>query len=55
MGISGLGSVPESQDGDPAPTVQEAVQEQLGLKLVDAKAPFDIVVVHHTEKAPTDN
>ena len=31
------------------------LQQQLGLKLVDGKAPFDIVVVDHAEKVPAEN
>jgi uncharacterized protein (TIGR03435 family) len=39
----------------PALNIFEAVQQQLGLKLVDAKEPFDIVVVDHAERIPIDN
>jgi uncharacterized protein (TIGR03435 family) len=42
-------------DEDPAPILFDAVQQQLGLKLVEAKAPFDVVVVDHAEKAPSEN
>ncbi len=44
-----------ASDADPAPTLEQALQQQLGLKLVDAKAPFDIVVVDHAEKVPAEN
>jgi uncharacterized protein (TIGR03435 family) len=40
---------------DPGPSVFDAVQQQLGLKLVDAKAPFDVVVVDSGNKVPIEN
>jgi uncharacterized protein (TIGR03435 family) len=39
----------------PRLTVFDAIQQQLGLRLVDAKAPFDLVVVDSGEKVPTEN
>jgi uncharacterized protein (TIGR03435 family) len=42
-------------DDNPAPILLDAVQQQLGLKLVEGKAPFDIVVVDHAERAPSEN
>ena len=38
-----------------APTLTEAVQQQLGLKLEQKKGMVDIVVVDHIEKTPTEN
>jgi uncharacterized protein (TIGR03435 family) len=38
-----------------APDIFIAIQQQLGLKLVEAKAPFDVVVIDQAEKVPTDN
>jgi len=38
-----------------APSLFDAVQEQLGLRLVPAKEPFDLVIVDRVEKSPTDN
>jgi uncharacterized protein (TIGR03435 family) len=37
------------------PGLFEAIQQQLGLKLVSAKASFDRVVIDHAEKMPTAN
>jgi uncharacterized protein (TIGR03435 family) len=44
--------------GDPAdsfPSIFTAVQEQLGLKLEEKKLPFDVLVIDHVERTPTDN
>jgi uncharacterized protein (TIGR03435 family) len=43
------------ESSDPALSVFDAVQQQLGLKLVNAKASFDRVVIDHAEKIPTEN
>jgi uncharacterized protein (TIGR03435 family) len=48
------GEPPAAHD-KPAPILLDAVQQQLGLKLVEGKAPFDVVVVDHAEKVPTGN
>jgi uncharacterized protein (TIGR03435 family) len=48
------GGLEDAQDA-PAPTLNQALQEQLGLKLVAGKAPFDVVVIDHAEKVPTEN
>jgi len=40
---------------DAGPTLEAAVQSQLGLKLEQKKGPVDIVVVDHAEKVPTEN
>jgi uncharacterized protein (TIGR03435 family) len=42
-------------DDSPAPILFDALEQQLGLKLADAKAPFDVVVVDHAEKVPAEN
>jgi uncharacterized protein (TIGR03435 family) len=45
------------RDGEPgvAPTLFDAIQQQLGLRLREAKALLDELVVDHLEKMPTDN
>ncbi|HEY4360782.1 MAG TPA: TIGR03435 family protein [Bryobacteraceae bacterium] len=42
-------------DPDPGPTLMDAVQSQLGLKLTSAKVPVETLVVDHAEKIPTEN
>jgi len=41
--------------GEGGPTIVEAVQSQLGLKLEAKKVMVEILVVDHAEKAPTEN
>jgi len=43
-----------SIDG-PVLSIFEAVQQQLGLRLVPGKALFDVVVVDEAEKTPIEN
>lgn len=40
---------------EPGADLAWAVEKQLGLKLNRAKAPFDMIVVDHADKVPTDN
>ena len=40
---------------DPAPDVFAAVQQYLGLKLEEKKAPLDVLVVDYADKTPTEN
>jgi uncharacterized protein (TIGR03435 family) len=42
-------------DDDYGPTIFEALQQQLGLKLEQHKAIVDVFVVDHIEKTPTEN
>jgi uncharacterized protein (TIGR03435 family) len=46
---------PPDPDDAPGMILFDAVQKQLGLKLVDAKAPFDFVIIDRGEKTPTEN
>jgi hypothetical protein len=42
-------------EGDVGPSVFEALQEQLGLRLEARKRTIEIVVVDHMEKTPAEN
>jgi uncharacterized protein (TIGR03435 family) len=39
---------------DPGPTIQEALQDQLGLKLKSTKVSMDTLVIDHVER-PSEN
>jgi uncharacterized protein (TIGR03435 family) len=45
----------EADDVAPRPTIFEALQQQLGLKLEPAKTQIDVLVIDHIEKTPTEN
>jgi uncharacterized protein (TIGR03435 family) len=47
----------QQADTEPAAgqSIQDALQDQLGLKFERRKAPVDIVIVDHAEKVPTEN
>jgi uncharacterized protein (TIGR03435 family) len=47
--------VPPSPDADPGPDIREAIQQQLGLRLVSKKVPVETLVIDHAEKVPTGN
>jgi uncharacterized protein (TIGR03435 family) len=50
---AGPGAAPvEPADG---PSLSEALQKQLGLKLEKRKGPVDVLVVEHAEKTPLAN
>ncbi len=49
------GGPPVAGQEAPAPDIFIAIQQQLGLKLVGAKAPLDVIVVDHAEKIPSAN
>jgi len=44
-----------SVDGSPGPSVFEAVQEQLGLKLERKKMPLPVLVIDSVQRVPSDN
>jgi uncharacterized protein (TIGR03435 family) len=48
-------TAPPAPDAEPAPTLMEAVQQQLGLKLEQKKGTVDILVVDHADKTPVEN
>ena len=54
--------IPDPQPGDGkaadmagGPTLTEALQDQLGLRLETRKAPVEIIVVDHAERVPAEN
>ncbi len=46
---------PRPGTDQPAPTMMEAVEEQLGLKLAPAKTPVEMLILDSAEKIPTEN
>jgi uncharacterized protein (TIGR03435 family) len=47
---------PENTTGpDSGPTLQQALSEQLGLRLESKKGPVEMIVLEHAEKLPTEN
>lgn len=40
---------------NPGPTIDQVIEEKLGLRLENRKAPIEVVVVDHAEKIPTEN
>ena len=50
-------AAPDAAPAQPAdgPSILEAVQKQLGLKLEKRKGPVDLLVVDHAEKTPVAN
>ncbi|HKD07660.1 MAG TPA: TIGR03435 family protein [Bryobacteraceae bacterium] len=51
----GAGPMPPPADGESAPTLVTALQEQLGLKLESRKESVDFVVIDKLDKTVTDN
>ena len=51
----GLPALSSPDSGDGAPSIFTALQQRLGLKLVQTRSPFDVLVVDHAEKLPTEN
>ena len=48
-------NLPAEAAGDPTPDLFDAIQTQLGLKLVKKKVPRETLVIEHMEKIPTEN
>ena len=46
---------PEADPADTGPTLTQAIQEQLGLRLDQKKGPVDFLVVDHVDKMPASN
>ncbi len=49
------GRVPEGALTPDGPTLESAIQSQLGLKVESRRGPVDVLVVDHAEKTPTEN
>jgi uncharacterized protein (TIGR03435 family) len=56
-GIGALLSPSSSDASDPSggPSLIEAMEKQLGLKLTKTTGPLDVLVIDHAEKTPTEN
>jgi uncharacterized protein (TIGR03435 family) len=53
---SAPGADPAALLSEPSgPTLQQALQDQLGLRLESKKGPVDFLVVDHAEKSPSEN
>ena len=51
-----VGSIPaDTETANSPPGILDAVQEQLGLKLVPKKSLTDVLIIDHMEKSPTEN
>jgi uncharacterized protein (TIGR03435 family) len=48
-------TVRDLAEAGPLPSLFDALPQQLGLRLEDGKAPFDVLVIDHAEKVPTGN
>jgi len=48
-------SASEATDPSGGPSFIEAIEKQLGLKLTKSTAPFDVLVIDHAERTPTEN
>jgi uncharacterized protein (TIGR03435 family) len=46
---------PSAAESDSGPTLMQALQDQLGLRLELKKGAVDFVVVDHAEKVPSEN
>lgn len=53
--LSWVPDSPAMNNGDPAPDIFAAVQQQLGLRLESSKTSIAVIVVDHVEKVPIEN
>jgi uncharacterized protein (TIGR03435 family) len=53
-GANGI-STADQTNADLGPTIYEAVEEQLGLKLKPAKRSVEVVVIDHVDRTPIEN
>lgn len=44
-----------ANDDTPGLILEDVLEQQLGLRLVNSKAPFDFVIVDRGEKVPVEN
>jgi len=51
----GLNSSPGIAEPQTAPDLNEALQQQLGLQLVNKRVSFDVLVIDSVDRLPTDN
>lgn len=53
----GAGPAPAAaaEPSDPGSSIESAIQDQLGLRLVKGRGPLEMIVVDHAERTPTDN
>jgi uncharacterized protein (TIGR03435 family) len=49
------GSIPAENQDLAGPSLMNALQEQLGLKLTAKKGPVEFIVIDHAERPPTEN
>ncbi len=55
MGPAAAAGIPVDDTPSGGPSLQRALQDQLGLKLESTKDPIDYLVIDHIDKVPTDN
>jgi uncharacterized protein (TIGR03435 family) len=53
--LAAPGATASTTEIDSGPTLMQALQDQLGLRLESKKGPVDFVVVDHAEKVPSEN
>ena len=48
-------SIYEAENGAPGPTIMDAIQQQLGLKIERRREPMEILVIDKVDRTPTEN